>query len=49
MDTKIELSILDKYIDYTYIFSKKESDLLSLYRQYDYKIELENNNVSILK
>jgi hypothetical protein len=49
MDTETELSIPDKYMDYTYIFSKKESDLLPLYRQYNHKIELENNNVSVLK
>jgi hypothetical protein len=49
MNTEIEPSILDKYIDYTYIFSKQESDILPPYRQYDHKIELKNNNVSTLK
>jgi hypothetical protein len=49
MDAETELSIPDKYMDYAYIFSKKESDLLPLYRQYDHKIELENNNASALK
>jgi hypothetical protein len=36
-------------MDYAYVFSKKESDLLPPYRQYNHKIELENNNASALK
>jgi hypothetical protein len=49
IDTKAELSIPDKYRDYTYIFSKKESDLLPPYRSYDYKIELESDSEKSLK
>jgi hypothetical protein len=32
------------YKDFIDVFSKIESDKLSLYRSYDYKITLENNN-----
>jgi hypothetical protein len=49
IDTKAELSIPDKYRDYTYIFSKKESDLLPPYRLYDHKIELESDGEKSLK
>jgi transposase InsO family protein len=49
MDAETEPSIPDKYMDYAHVFSKKESDLLPLHRQYDHKIELENNDASALK
>jgi hypothetical protein len=49
METEIEPSIPDKYMDYTYVFSKKESDLLPPYRLYDYKIELESDSEKSLK
>jgi hypothetical protein len=49
IDTEAELSIPNKYRDYIYIFSKKESDLLSPYRLYNYKIELESDSEKSLK
>ncbi len=45
----LKMSILIKYSKWTHIFSKTKSDILPLYYQYNYKIELEREGEKSLK
>jgi hypothetical protein len=49
MGAAAELTIPDKYADYTHVFSKAESDILPPHRPYDHKIHLEADGEKALK